>query len=122
MGAIDSRDMTSISREVVRVFEGAWGIDEPIELIGNVENCVYRVGDGFVARATENHRRGVGELRAELDWITFLAQRGLPVASPIRSHNGVAIEVGLGNELAICLFERAPGEAFDQDRHWTAVR
>jgi Ser/Thr protein kinase RdoA (MazF antagonist) len=88
--------------------------DAAFEHVQDSESFVYRVFSGeaqFYLRFTHQLHRLREQIAAELDFVKYLASRGVPVARPIASKSGSLIETfnSHGLELSTCVFEAAPG-------------
>lgn len=68
-------------------------------------------GEPYIFRVSHRHWRSLGEIKFELDWLTFLAQRGLPVSAPLPSRSRQAystLNAPEGSRYG-ALFPSAPG-------------
>lgn len=84
--------------------------------LGSFESVVYAAGDRIL-RLTHSTHRTPAQVNAELEWLDFLARRGLSVARPLPSARGALLEeidVADGRFLAVT-FERARGERVRAD-------
>jgi Ser/Thr protein kinase RdoA (MazF antagonist) len=94
-----------------------WRIEaSTLGLVGDFENFVYeaRLPDRpCILRIGHCSHRSASDLHGELDFIRFLAGRGLGVCAPIASINGRDVEA-IGAEFFACAFERAPGKAISE--------
>ena len=80
--------------------------------LGDYENFVYEAdvaGQPAVLRLTHRSHRSAEDLRAELDFIRFLAGQGLRACAPIPTLRGAEIRL-VGDEFLACCFERAQGQ------------
>jgi Ser/Thr protein kinase RdoA (MazF antagonist) len=119
MGEIDQRDVALITEVGTATFNERWGIPGSLELLGSVESCVFKSETGdLIVRVTEPIHRSVEALRAELHWLDYLASQGISVALPVKSRRGELLEIADHAALRVCVFRRAPGGAFDSERHW----
>lgn len=95
---------------------------EAIEYLGGFENEVFRLcesGNAKVVRVTANSHRTELQLRAELDFVDYLADQDISVARPVPFPGGemmVELDPMGGGESGDCaelrwvtLFEAAPG-------------
>ncbi|MBU3926468.1 MAG: hypothetical protein KKB74_01580, partial [Bacteroidetes bacterium] len=67
-----------------------WSATGKIELLDNVANFVYQFQSGNqwkILRITHCSHRSEDEIVAELDWVNFLHNHGVPVARPYPSTN-----------------------------------
>lgn len=85
-----------------------------IELLGGFESFVFQVelaGQQTILRISHSSRRPAAMIHGEVEWINYLAERGVPVARALDSVNGNLVEVveaAQGDFLAVS-FEKAPG-------------
>lgn len=88
-----------------------------IELLGVSHNTVYKVNceNSFILRITSARHRNKNELLSELNFILFLSNNGVPVATPIPSLSGdIITEYILENDiLFIVAFTLADGLQWD---------
>ena len=90
-------------------------------LVGGYESVVYEVPCGFL-RLTSSGCRTHEEVAAELAWVSFLAQAGVPVARPAReADDAFHVIDGPDGYVTAVLFERAPGRPFGTD-DWSPER
>lgn len=111
-----------LTPEVVQEAAVRFGTEaEHLTSLEAFENFVYAfdtpVG-GRILRLTHSSHRTFGEVTAELEWLTYLADRGVGVARALPSRSGARLEVLPVGESAfyVACFERAPGhrlEAYD---------
>lgn len=87
--------------------------DSP-EFLRNSQNHVYlcrRDDERVILRVSKGRHRTCAQVEAELAWIEFLTERGVPVCRPIPTRNGeacVCLPAGGENHTVTC-FEHAPG-------------
>jgi Ser/Thr protein kinase RdoA (MazF antagonist) len=79
-------------------------------------NFVFRVsaeGRAFYVRFNHAHERSVGQYAAELRFVGHLADRGVPVARPVRSRQGLLVETvrHAGVDWNGIMLEAVPGES-----------
>ncbi len=85
-----------------------------LEFVRKMENIVYRASKGAATvylRLTSPLRREKSAVMAELDWILFLSNQGLPVVKIVRGQNGAiceTIEYG-GSQFEACVFAEVEG-------------
>src|SRR5687767_8892825 len=96
------------------------GSPDNLKLIGELENFVYEFNDGqnnFILRITHSSHRSNELIKAELDWINFLAVNDIPVCKPIPSINNSFIETfeSENSYFIICAFEKARGQLIKRD-------
>jgi amicoumacin kinase len=83
---------------------------------GGYQNIVYECERGILRLSHASHRSSA-MVAAELDWVRFLAEHGVPVSRPISSHNSTLAEPA--GEFTAALFEKAGGH---QPGHVEALR
>ena len=93
---------------------------EGAEYLGGSQNHVYaaRTADGVkrILRVSTGRHRTRLQVRAELEWITFLGQRGVPACQPVATVTGQkCIDLDSHGEVftAAC-FEHAPGKMVEK--------
>ncbi len=108
-------------RKISNVAEQAairWNLNSPIKFIRQSENFVYEI-DGHILRITENSHRTAMQLNAELDFIATLFDKGVSVATPHLSSNGLHIETIEG--LHISVFKKASGVVKSVDKAFSSL-
>ncbi|OBR68891.1 hypothetical protein A7K91_25750 [Paenibacillus oryzae] len=90
--------------------------DPHLSYVGGLQNHVYEYkqgGGSFMLRLTPATNRTESLVQAELEWIIFLADKGVSVSKPIHSRNGRLTEAVFSPEqYFICaVFEKANGKA-----------
>ncbi|BCG59352.1 phosphotransferase [Paenibacillus sp. URB8-2] len=86
-----------------------------LTFIGGFQNFVYEYRQGdrpCILRLTPSTHRSAQAVQAELEWILYLADHGIPVSRPILSESGYWMEViDTDTELffTAAAFEKAPG-------------
>lgn len=85
-----------------------------LTLLGSFENYVYsfeRRGEPAVLRLTHDSHRSAEQVAAELDWVTYLHERGARVAGVRPSERGGPLEriAVADGEFIVTSFHRAPG-------------
>jgi Ser/Thr protein kinase RdoA (MazF antagonist) len=103
-----------LSRKRIEDTAGLWAKPSRLEMIEDVENLVfdYESREGRrILRFTHSSHRTEDDVKAELDFVTYLADGGVRAARPVRSGNGRWTElVPVGDSFfTVCVFERAPG-------------
>jgi Ser/Thr protein kinase RdoA (MazF antagonist) len=104
------------SNEILEDAMQRYGINsEDISFVGGFQNFVYeyRKNDkSYILRLTPSPHRTVDVVKAELDWILYLADEGMSVSRPICSMNGIMTEVINSADLYFTAvsFEKAPGK------------
>ncbi len=89
-------------------------IDKLEKLGGGYENEMYGHNDAanrIVIRVTPPGHKTEHEVRAEMDWMEYLAENGAPVEQVVRSNRGSAMEIINTDEgkIPIVCFKWAPG-------------
>jgi amicoumacin kinase len=96
-----------------------WGATSgTLEHVRDGENTVYAIKSGSsrrFLRLTEGRHRSRQQLEAELDFVRFVASRGMAAACPLPSHRGAWVETvqaGDGRTWHGVVFVAAPGRHF----------
>lgn len=97
------------SDQILKICEDNWGLAN-LAFVRKMENIVFRGqrgADTCYLRLTTPLRRSKEEIEAELDWIEYLSQAGLPVVSFLQDRKGRRLlsidEGGCHYEAAVCL-------------------
>jgi Ser/Thr protein kinase RdoA (MazF antagonist) len=105
--------------DVVAGLAGLWlGTPSILTHVRHGANAVYQLqtGDaGFFLRITNDRHRSRGQLEAELDYIRFVASRGVAAACPLPSRRGADVETAHaanGESWHAVVFAAAPGRHF----------
>ncbi|WP_209444160.1 phosphotransferase enzyme family protein [Paenibacillus ihuae] len=92
-----------------------YGINtEELSYLGGFQNFVYEYQHNdrsYILRVTPDKHRSANQVKAELNWIMYLANNGISASLPILSANHAWAEVIEAPEMyftAVC-FEKAPG-------------
>ncbi len=120
MSIIEKRNIDKITHLTQKNLKSLWPSDnlKELKLHTNGENitfeCTYedlKKDLKTYARVTEMTRRTSDQLTAELDWIAYLRNEGLSVASPILNiKNSYLSQFSTGEDnYALSLFKEAPG-------------
>jgi amicoumacin kinase len=84
-----------------------------LQLLGDHQAYVYGGYAGplgnVVLRITHSSHRSVEWIEAELEWIKYLTQQGVPAARPVESLGGLWVESIAGGEFLVCCFTKALG-------------
>lgn len=94
---------------------------EQLKKLGGFESFVYeyqRDGQSYILKITHTIRRSENYIMGELDWLNFLADRGVSVARAIRSDNGrlvERIEAEGGAAWLVMAYQKAPGHPVTAD-------
>ncbi len=98
-----------------------FGLDcSNIQTLDGFENYVAesaRDGKEYILRMSHGLHRTANEIRAELDWVNFLAKNGAPVCIPLRSSNGLLVETidNEGHTFIAVVLEKARGKYVRRD-------
>ena len=95
-----------------------WDATGEAVLLDDVTNFVYefpRQDERRILRLTHNSHHTEDEIVAELDWLKFLIQHGVPASQPLLSQNGRLTECYPvdGSYFVATVFEYAPGHFID---------
>jgi len=95
-------------------------IDKLEKLGGGYENKMYGHNDStkrIVVRVTPPGHKTEREVRAEMDWLQYLAEKGAPVERVVSSKRGDLVELINTDEgeIPIVCFEWAPGQLVKKD-------
>lgn len=105
--------------ELLAIIATKYGIDsKELIYIGGFQNFVYEYqlgGMSFILRFTPSTHRSVNTVKAELEWILYLARNGVSVSIPIYSINGEMTEVieAQGMYFTAVSFKKAQGRKID---------
>lgn len=94
----------------------------PGAFLRRVENWIYDFDeDDAVLRLSSPARRSIGQLNAELEWMDYLAEHGIGVASPRRSRSGAYVEeIFVRNRmLNAVVFEKVRGRHISSPEEYT---
>jgi Ser/Thr protein kinase RdoA (MazF antagonist) len=112
---MDPRSRDSFNPDIVTQACGCYAIDPAgLEMLGGFESFIYayrRAGRQFILRLAHSLRYSYEIIRGELDWINFLADRGVQVSRPILSQDGRLAEKITAPQgyFTATAFEKAPG-------------
>lgn len=93
-----------------------------LRFISDSTNQVYgfsRDGKDYILRVSRRPAEAVRQMNAEIDWLYFLAERGVGVSLPLRADGGglsvftTDADSGLG--FILCAFETAKGRFWDKN-------
>ncbi len=95
-------------------------IDRLEKLGGGYENKLYGHNDStirIVVRVTPPGHKTESEVRAEMDWLQFLAENGAPVERVVRSKRGELVEIidTDDGKIPVVCFEWASGQLVKRD-------
>jgi Ser/Thr protein kinase RdoA (MazF antagonist) len=84
-------------------------------LLSDMENFVFSCGgtnEPIIVRITHYSHRQKNALLGELDWMTYLSDGGIPLATPLHSIRGNLVEeIGSGEaQFAVTAFPKLPGQ------------
>jgi len=85
-----------MNNQIVRQAAGLWSGHGKIELLDDVANFVYQFQSEKrwkILRITHSSHRTEDQILAELDWVNYLYDSGVPVAQPYLSNNKRLTEV-----------------------------
>lgn len=87
---------------------------EELTFIGGFQNFIYSYtheGYKYILRFTPSTLRTQAGLKAELEWILYLAENGMSVSEPVPSAQGIYVERVLGKvvDFYATSFSHAPG-------------
>ena len=103
---------------LISIAKRKWSLEHTdLQFIRGNENWVYEVNNTFF-RFTEEYHRNVSEIKAELDWIFYLAENGLSVARPIKSSTGNLVEE-ISETWCCVVFEKASGNLLKEPEHFS---
>lgn len=88
---------------------------DSLNSLGGFESYVYQYqkeGQDYILKITHSLRRTKDYILGEIDWLTFLAAKGLSVSKAIPSPNGNLIETipGSHGDFLVISYEKAPGQ------------
>jgi Ser/Thr protein kinase RdoA (MazF antagonist) len=95
-----------------------WNATGQAALLDDVTNLVYEFKsqeERRILRLTHSTHRTEDEINAELDWLSFLVQQGVPASRPLLSRNDRLTErySVQGSYFVATVFEYAPGHFVD---------
>jgi Ser/Thr protein kinase RdoA (MazF antagonist) len=107
-----------LTPQVVRQLAARWPEAGATELIDDVNSVVFAFqcqGRPRILRLTHSSQAAEEDTQAELDWVHFLAENGVPVAKPVVSSSGAFTEILPAGDsyFVAAVFERAEGELVD---------
>lgn len=88
---------------------------DQLKSVGGFESSVYefsRDGRPYIMKITHTLRRSVDYIQGELEWLTYLADRGVPAARSVPSRRGRNVEVleePDGSAFLVICYEKAAG-------------
>lgn len=106
---------SDLTADILSQFSAFFELDSELQFIRYFENFVYestRKGEAVILRITHSSHRSTEEVRSELHWLTYLHERGMPVAPPIAISDNTFvhhIDAEHGSFTA-CLFKKAQGK------------
>lgn len=115
------------TESIVTAAAGHFGLDtERIRPLDGFENFVCessRENREYILRISHVSHRSSDQIRAELDWVNYLAEHGAPVCVPLRSNNGLLVETieSAGHPFIAVVFEKAPGSQVNRDDQTPAM-
>lgn len=86
-----------------------------LSFLGGFRNRVYEYGQNeqrYILRISSESQRLADMIRAEMDWMHYLAGRGLAVVDPLPSQRGNFVEVieHEGRQVPVVAMHKAPGK------------
>lgn len=95
-----------------------WHFDDTdLKFIRGNENWVYEYKD-YILRLTATYHRSPHELKAELEWVSYLGNQGLSVSVPIKSSNSCCVEK-ISADWSCTVFKKARGEQLTKAHKFT---
>jgi amicoumacin kinase len=106
-----ARFSDQVRSEAARRFDLIFPSEQTLDGFENVVLEASRDRRPYILRLTHHSHRTFDHVRAELDWLDFLAGHGVAVCRPIRSIEGSLVECleSDGDRFMAVVFERAPG-------------
>lgn len=86
------------------------------KMLGDFENFIYegeQEGQKVIIRFTHSSHRSYEQIVAEIDWVSYLKQQGIPVYKHFTSVDGQLLETITaqdGSSFLICCYEKLPGK------------
>jgi Ser/Thr protein kinase RdoA (MazF antagonist) len=112
---MDKRSHACFNDDILAEATRRYGIDPiTLQLLGGFESFIYsytRNGKDYILRLSHSLRYSYEMIAAELDWVDYLADHGIPAARGVPSLNGhlaEKIEASQGY-FTVSAFEKAPG-------------
>jgi Ser/Thr protein kinase RdoA (MazF antagonist) len=107
-----------LTPELVADAASQWGAIGKVEFLDDVTNFVYEIrsqAERRILRLTHSSHHSEDEIIAELDWVNFLIQQGVPASRPLPSKNDRLTECHpvQGSCFIAAAFEYAPGHFID---------
>ncbi len=122
---MEERIVSLLRPEIVTGAAHQWNATGEAILLDDVSNFVYEFPsqDGRrILRLTHSSHHTEDEIIAELDWLNYLIENGVPACRPILSQNGRLTECHPAGEsyFVASVFEYAPGHFIDETnpREW----
>jgi Ser/Thr protein kinase RdoA (MazF antagonist) len=109
----------SVSRKYLKQACERYGVaSKDLTFAGGMENAVYsyqKDGQNIFLRFGHSSHMTYDLVTAEIDWVVYLLQKGLPVVKPVKSEKGTYVErIGMGKDsYNVVAFEKAEGEQLD---------
>lgn len=111
---LEKRIKDRYSTEIEKEAAGRFGADD-LEELGGFESFILKFRRDeldYVLRIAHTFRRTPGMIRGEVDWIRYLAARGVPVADAVPSLSGNLVEEvpdGFGGSFLATAFKMVKG-------------
>ncbi|GAA3400620.1 hypothetical protein ACFFNY_16025 [Paenibacillus hodogayensis] len=109
------------SPEILNKAAASFAFDSgSLVFISHSTNEVFRFAkkeEPFILRITEKPRAYVGKIKAEMEWVNYLVQNGVPASLPIRTIDNQFTAVYEEDEMCFIAtaFHRAPGSCFNRN-------
>lgn len=121
MTIVRAADLDLTDQDIAQAAD-LFGIAET-ERLGGFENALFRsiAPPGRVLRLTHTSRRSVEMIHAEFEFMSHVAEQGVPVVAPIRSLDGrlvEEVEIASGEHLVVACMTEAQGR-FRRRDEWT---
>jgi Ser/Thr protein kinase RdoA (MazF antagonist) len=111
-----------LTDEVLREIGSRYDLElSSIKEIDTFENFIYeakRLDKSVILRISHSSYRDINQIQAEIDWIDFLKQKGMPVVQPLKSKSNIFVEeIKLkDSSFYTTLFEKIEGESGEKNR------
>jgi len=114
--------MENPSSQAIRNVLSHWNMTSKVTFIRKMENFVYSI-DGYnsILRITHHRHRKMEDLKAELNWMSFLQTQSIHVAHPIKNKNSQLIHQfeDDGEAYFAVVFKKAEGLPLSKKHHFT---
>lgn len=119
--------LETFTQDIITDSAARFGLDiDRIKSLDGFENFVCesaRDGRDYILRISHSSHRTADQIRAELDWVNYLAEKGAPVCVPLRSNNGLLVETidNTDHSFMAVVFEKARGKYVSRDDQTSAM-